>query len=102
MSGAAGGQGRAGLVVEAIGLDAQERAISRETKADAEGRYRFADLPAPAAYLVRARYGGVTFPGGSAAFRPGETERTETLDFKVYDQSADGSRLRVAAVQWVI
>jgi hypothetical protein len=90
------------LVVEAIGLDKDERAITRETKTDEQGRYHFDDLPAPAAYLVRATYEGVSFPGGSAAFRPGETDKRETLDFRIYEKSEDGSRLRLASLQWVI
>ena len=92
----------AGLEVEAIGLDPDEKAIVRQTKSDAQGRYRFADLPAPAAYLVRARYQGMTFPGGSAAFPPAEKDKRQTLDFSVYDKSEDGSRLRVTSLQWVI
>ncbi len=75
------------LELEAIGLDPEEKAIVRRTKSDAEGRYRFADLPAPAAYLVRARYQGMTFPGGSAAFPPAEKDKRQTLDFSIYDKS---------------
>ena len=90
------------LVVEAIGLDPQEQAIMRQTKCDEQGRYHFDDLPAPAAYLVRAQYEGLTFPGGSAAFPPGQTDKRQTLDFKIYDKSEDGSHLRLATLQWVI
>jgi len=92
----------ANLLVEALGLDPQENAISRQTHADKDGRYRFENLPAPAAYLIRAQYGGLTFPGGSAGFRQGDEAKTETLDFKVYDKSADPSRLRLSQLQWVI
>lgn len=92
----------AGLRVEALGLDSKDQTITRETKTDAEGRFRFDDLPAPAAYLVRAHYGGLAFPGGAAAFRAGEEAKRESLDFKVYDKSEDGSRLKLAALQWVI
>jgi hypothetical protein len=90
------------IVVEALGLDKDEHTISRQTQTDAEGRYRFDDLPSPAAYLVRAHYGGLTFPGGSAAFRGGEEAKRETLDFKVYEQTEDGSQLRLSTLQWVI
>ncbi|MFI5315898.1 MAG: carboxypeptidase-like regulatory domain-containing protein [Myxococcota bacterium] len=90
------------LLVEAIGLDPDERSITRETHSDANGHYRFDDLPAPAAYLVRARYQGLSFPGGSIGFRPGETDKPQTLDFKIYDVSSDGSRLRVVSLQWVV
>ncbi|MEX2206637.1 MAG: carboxypeptidase-like regulatory domain-containing protein [Myxococcota bacterium] len=92
----------AGLVVQVIGIDASEQTIQRETRADADGRYRFVDLPVPAAYLVRARYGELVFPGGSAVFRPGEPELSHTVDFSVYDSSSDASRLRIASLQWVI
>lgn len=92
----------AGLAVQVIGIDDSDQTIQRETMTDANGRYRFDDLPAPAAYLVRARYGEIVFPGGSAVFKPGEPELPLTVDFHVYDASSDGSRLRVASLQWVI
>jgi hypothetical protein len=93
----------AGLDVQAIGIDETEQTITRETKTDREGRYRFPDLPAPAAYLVRAMYGDVVFPGGSAIFRPGEPAGLEqTIDFEVFDSVADASKLRIASLQWVI
>ncbi|MGH7289667.1 MAG: carboxypeptidase-like regulatory domain-containing protein, partial [Myxococcota bacterium] len=92
----------AGLVVTAIGIDEKENTIQRETRTDANGSYRFADLPSPAAYLVRARYGEMVFPGGSAVFRPGEPTFEQTVDLKIYETSSDGSRLRLASLQWVI
>jgi len=91
----------ANLLVEAMGLDPQEHPIARQTHTDKDGRYRFDDLPAPAAYLIRAEYGGLTFPGGSTGFRQGEESKHTTLDFKIYDQSADASSLRIAQLQWV-
>ncbi len=91
-----------GLVVQAIGIDASEKTIQRDTRTDTTGRYRFDDLPTPAAYLVRAQYGELVFPGGSAVFRPGEPELSHTLDVQIYDTSSDASRLRIASLQWVI
>jgi hypothetical protein len=90
------------LPVEVVGLDPQEHGIERRTETDANGHYRFDDLPAPAAYLVRAYYGGLPFPGGSAAFPPGEEKKTQTLDFHVFDASSDASRLTLNSLQWVI
>jgi len=92
----------AGLVVQAVGIDDSEKTIQRETRTDATGHYRFDDLPAPAAYLVRARYGELVFPGGSAVFRPGEPEKPQTLDFNIFETSSDASRLRLTSLQWVI
>ena len=92
----------AGLEVQAIGIDETERTITRDTRTDAEGNYRFSDLPTPAAYLVRARYGEIVFPGGSAVFRPGEHEIDHTVDFEIYDPTHDASRLRLGSLQWVI
>jgi hypothetical protein len=102
ISHAAKPEAAAGLVVQVVGIDQSEKPIERETRSDASGRYRFDDLPAPAAYLVRARYGEMVFPGGSAIFRPGEPITTQTLDFQIYDGSTDGSRLQLASLQWVI
>jgi hypothetical protein len=90
------------LLVEVLGLDKDENPISRSTTSDATGHYRFENLPSPAAYLVRAHYQGLAFPGGSTAFRSGDKEQSQTLDFKVYDQSTDGSKLRLSSLQWVI
>ena len=90
------------LPVEVIGLDPQEHGIERNTVTDANGHYRFDDLPAPAAYLVRATYGGIAFPGGSAAFPPGEEKKSQTLDFHVFDASSDASRLSLNSLQWVV
>jgi hypothetical protein len=90
------------LPVEVVGLDPQEHGIERRSETDANGHYRFDDLPAPAAYLVRASYGGIAFPGGSAAFPPGEEKKTQTLDFHVFDASSDSSRLTLNSLQWVI
>ncbi len=92
----------AGLVVQVIGIDEAEKTIERETRTDADGRYRFEDLPAPAAYLVRARYGELVFPGGSAVFRPGEPVTDQKLDFQIYETSSDASRLTLESLQWVI
>jgi hypothetical protein len=92
----------AGLEVQAIGIDASEQTIERRVKADATGRYRFSDLPTPAAYLIRVRFGEIVFPGGSAVFRPGEPVIDHTVDVEVYDTSSDASRLRIASLQWVI
>jgi len=90
------------LLVEVLGLDKEEHPISRSTTSDATGHYRFDNLPAPAAYLVRAHYEGLSFPGGSTAFRSTDATQTQTLDFKIYDQTTDPSALRVSSLQWVI
>jgi len=92
----------AGLVVQVVGIDETEKTIQRETRSDASGHYRFDDLPAPAAYLVRARYREMVFPGGSAVFRPGEPITEQTVNFQVYETSTDGSRLKLMSLQWVI
>ena len=92
----------AGVLVTAIGIDEKENTIQRETRTGKDGSYRFADLPAPAAYLVRVRYGELVFPGGSAVFRPGEPELTQKIDLQIYETSSDGSRVRLTSMQWVI
>ena len=79
--------------MQAIGIDASEQTILRETRTDENGRYDFDELPAPAAYLVRARYGEIVFPGGSAVFRPGEPVTPQTIDFEIFDTSSDATRV---------
>jgi hypothetical protein len=90
------------LLVEVLGLDKEENPISRSTTSDSTGHYRFENLPSPAAYLVRAHYQGLAFPGGSTAFRGTDAQQTQTLDFKVYDTTTDGSKLHITSLQWVI
>ena len=90
------------LLIEVLGLDKEENPISRSTTSDATGHYRFDNLPSPAAYLVRAHYDGLAFPGGSTAFRSGDPAQKQTLDFQVYDQTTDGSKLKLTSLQWVI
>jgi hypothetical protein len=92
----------AGIEVHAIGIGAEEQTILRNTKADAEGRFRFEDLPAPAAYLIRARFEGFVYPGGTAIFRPDEETSAPDVNFQVYDRTTDASGLSLAVVQWVI
>jgi len=90
------------LLVEALGLDKDEHPISRSTTSDAHGHYKFENLPAPAAYLVRAHYQGLSFPGGSTGFRSADPGQTQTLDFKVYEQSSDASQVHMTSLQWVV
>jgi hypothetical protein len=90
------------LLVEVLGLDKEEHPITRNTTSDAKGHFRFDNLPAPAAYLVRAHYQGLAFPGGSAAFRSTDEKQTQSLQVKIYDQSSDASGLRVTNLQWVV
>jgi len=95
---------QAGIAVELIGFDTAQAAVERHTRSDAGGRFRFADLPEPAIYLVRAEGDGFAYPGKPVAFRPGEPapDDARALELLVYDSSEDGSALRVAQVQWVV
>ncbi len=92
----------AGVQVQAIGIDASEQTIVRETVADDDGSFRFDDLPAPAAYLVRALFEGFMYPGGAVVFRPGEPEASDPVVFRVYDRTDDASALHLRVVQWVV
>lgn len=97
LSGATGG-----VEVLALGIDAQEQRIERSTRTDADGRFRFGELPAPAAYLLRAVYDDFAFPGPSVLFRPGEPETRPDVEIQVFERSGDGSGLRIAHAQWVV
>jgi hypothetical protein len=96
------GEVQADLRVQLLGFDAKEQSIERVTRTDAQGRFRFDDLPAPGIYLVRPEGTGFVYPGTPVAFRPGEPETAPPLALSVYDASEDGSGLRVAQVQWVV
>jgi hypothetical protein len=95
---------QARVPVQLIGFDAAEKAVERRTRTDASGRFRFADLPAPAIYLVRPEGDGFVYPGKPIAFRPDEPEPADAraLELLVYDSSEHASPLRIAQVQWVV
>jgi hypothetical protein len=92
----------AGLPIQLVGFDAEQNTVERSTRSDAEGRFRFTDLPAPGIYLVRPQADGFSYPGAPVAFRPGEPGTAPPVELSVYDLSEDPADLRVAQVQWVI
>jgi hypothetical protein len=96
------GEPSAGLEVVVLGFDVQENTVERSVRTDAEGRFRVADLPSPAIYLVRPRGEGFLYPGTPVAFRPGDADTAPALELSVHDTSRDPASLRVAQVQWVV
>ncbi|MCE2392320.1 MAG: hypothetical protein J4G09_12695 [Proteobacteria bacterium] len=91
-----------GIEVLALGIGAQEQRIERSTRAGSDGSFAFRDLPAPAAYLLRAIYDEFAFPGPSVLFRPGEPETRTDVEIRVFERSGDGGGLRIANAQWVV
>ncbi len=91
------------LEILALGIsgDPNSDTIERRTRSDSDGHFRFDDLPAPAAYLLRAIFAGVVFPGGTAIFRPGEPESADPVVIHVFDRSEDASALSINSMQWV-
>ncbi len=92
----------AGLEVQLLGIDGAGQSVRRTLRADSQGRFQFANLPHPGAYLLTTAYDGVGFPGGSVVFREEDPEQTKTVSFHVFDRSADASRLRLKTLRLVI
>lgn len=96
------GDAAADLEVVLLGVRQEGEPIERRTRTDARGRFRVSELPTPAAYLVAATYRDITFPGGSVVFREEAPEETRELVFHIYDSSADGTRLVLRQMRWVL
>lgn len=92
----------AGLSVWLRGLARDGKAIEREGKTDALGRYRFDALPADAAYLVGTVFEEVRFAGGVIGFAPLEAARVQTADIEIYDRSSDASAVSIEHEQWIV
>ena len=88
--------------VRLLGLAGDDEPFQRRTRTDAEGEYLFADLPAPAAYLVAATFDGISFPGGTVSFRDGEAPARPPLVFHIYDRGGDASALGVPSLRWIV
>jgi hypothetical protein len=99
---APGGAAAPDLEVHALGIDAQQQTLLRQTRSDAGGAFRFADLPSPAAYLLRVSVDGLAFPGPAILFRPGEPELRSDVEIPVYERSSDGRALKLEQLQWVV
>ncbi len=94
-----------GLEVVLLGLPRGGEPIEVKTQSDAEGRFRFDDVSADAAYLVFADYADIRFPGGSVTFdaaAPDADQQTRDIFFHIYDTTSDPSGLKLESVRWLL
>jgi hypothetical protein len=91
----------ANLEVTLLGLRAGGAPVQQSTRTDGQGRFRFEQV-GPGGYIVSASFEGITFPGGRATISPEDPNRTESLVFHIYDQSADTSALEIRRLRWII
>lgn len=89
------------LPVFALGLTRGGEHEEKTTTTDADGRFVFDDLPSSSAWLVGARYAGLSFPGGSAVFEEGKPE-LRSLVFHVYDRAEEPVEVGVRALRWIV
>jgi cytochrome c-type biogenesis protein CcmI len=89
------------IPVRLLGFAAPGGEITRETRTDAAGSFRFGEL-APGGYFVLAEYAGIVFPGGRATFTAEDPNRSESMAFHVYDRGSDPSELRLASLRWIL
>ncbi len=90
------------LEVRLLGLTDDNEPIRSSVRTDADGSFHFVDLAEPAAYLVAASYGGISFPGGTVSFRPGQDPSHPPLVFHIYDRTAEAAALSTPSLRWVI
>ena len=94
-----------GLEVVLLGLPRGGEPIELKTRSDAEGRFRFDDVSADAAYMVFADHAGIRFPGGSVTFdaaAPDADQQTRDIFFHIYDTTSDPSGLKLETVRWLL
>jgi hypothetical protein len=92
----------AGLEVVAVGLGRDGETIERAARADREGGFRLEELPAPAAYLLRTRYGGIPFPGGSVVFQKDDPGESRQVTLHIYDHTSDISEAVLRRIRLVV
>ncbi len=90
------------LEVRVLGLTDSNEPIHSSVRTDATGGFRFFDLPEPAAYLVSASYDGISFPGGTVAFRAGDPPSKAPVVFHIYDRTTEATALSTPTLRWII
>lgn len=92
----------AGREVVLLGVRGGGEPIQRTARSDASEQFRFEDLPAPGAYLIAAKYGGLSFSGRSVVFEADEAEATRTVVVHIYERSSDPSPLTIRTLEWIL
>jgi hypothetical protein len=74
--------------------------VERTARSDADGRFRFEDVPADAAYLLFGEYSGIRFYGGTTVLREQDADATRSLVLRIHERTDDpaGLALRSLAV----
>lgn len=90
----------AGLEVKVLGLTPSGDTVAREARSDRDGRARFAELPAPAAYLVMVEYRGIGFHAPGVRLLPEDDPgATRSVAIEVHEPTADASGVRLSAIR---
>ncbi len=89
----------AGLDVRLLGLTPSGDAVSRDTRSDAQGRFRFDGLDTPAAYLTLVEYQGVGFHGDTLRFGPDDGLATRALEIKVHEPTDDPGAVQLDRIR---
>ena len=89
----------AGLEVRLLGLTPDGAAVARDTRSDAQGRFRFDGLDTPAAYLTLVQFQGVGFHGDTLRFGAEDGQVTRTLEINVHEPSDDPGAIRLERIR---
>ncbi len=92
----------ADIPVRLLGVNRAGETHTEVTRSGPEGRFRFRDLPAPAAYLLAADYAELSFSGGSIVFESDNLEETRHAVIHVYERSDDPTGLSIQSLEWVL
>ena len=92
----------ADIDVRLLGVNRAGETHTDRTRSGPDGRFRFDDLPAPAAYLIAADYLGLSFSGGSIVFEEGSEGATRSSVIHVYERSDDAAELAIQSLEWVL
>jgi hypothetical protein len=90
------------LSLALFGVKRDGETIERAGRTDAEGRLRFADLPAGAAYVLFADYGGIRFSGGTTIVPENEADATRDVVIPIYERSEDPAGLVLRSLDLLV
>ncbi len=90
------------LPLALFGVKRDGETLQREGTTDASGRFRFAELPAGAAFVVFADYGGIRFSGGTTIVPETETDAAREVAIPIYERSEDATGLVLRSLDLLV
>jgi hypothetical protein len=92
----------AGVPLSLLGVLRSGTTVERTARSDAQGRFRFEEIPAGAAYLLFGEYEGIRFYGGTVVLREEETAATRSLELRIHERTDDPTGLALRSLGMVL